>query len=63
MQKKSGLKRERNGGGHDALFAGVAEAIGPGTDAEPLRGYRRGERRLSRGGSPTPLTLWTERLT
>ena len=24
--------------GHDSLFAGVAEAIGPGTEAEPLRG-------------------------
>ena len=24
--------------GHDAVFTGVAEAVGPGTDAEPLRG-------------------------
>ena len=31
------FERERLAG-HDDLFAGVAEAIGPGTEAEPLRG-------------------------
>ena len=35
--KKIWFERERMAG-HDSLFVGVAEAIGPGTEAEPLRG-------------------------
>ena len=48
--QKIWFERERMGG-HDALFAAVAEAIGPGTDAEPLFGIEEANGIIA-GGLP-----------
>ncbi len=54
--KKIWFERERLAG-HDSLFAGVAEAIGPGTEAEPLRGIEAADGVVAGGVRYTAETM------